>query len=227
MSIKTTASTLAVTATALLFCACASGGAGAPGGRAPGGEAMEAQELVPAGYGTLRQDDFTILLRSGSLLIKVTPLAESIIRLAAPDTYDRLTSLVQGRIDALRRESMSDDPSLFFVSFFSYDPDVTYQPEDLQLENRGLRYRPRGIEPVTPGWGAQRLGQQETQMAIYAFDRGIDLETDLAVQYGAERNAGWEHILPVLQAERAKVRARAGTQGSQVQSSRPYFRIFR
>ena len=64
---------------------------------------------------------------------------------------------------------------------------------------------------MTPGWGAQRLGQQETQMAIYAFDPGIDLETDLAVEYGAERNAGWEHILPVLQAERAKVRARAGT----------------
>lgn len=211
MSIKTTASSLVVTAIALLFNACASGGASAPGVGAPGGEAMEAQELVPPGFGTLRQDDFTIPLRSGPLLIKVTPLAESIIRLAAPDTYDRLTGLVRGRIDALRRESMSDHPSLFFVSFFSYHPDVTYQPEDLQLENRGLRYRPRGIEPVTPGWGSQRLGQQETQMAIYAFDRGIDLETDLAVEYGAERNAGWEHILPVLQAERAKVRARAGT----------------
>jgi len=211
MSIKPTTSRVAVTAFALLFNACVSGGVGAPGARAPGGEAMEAQELVPPGFGTLRQDDFTIRLRSGPLLIKVTPLAESIIRLAAPDTYDRLTGLVQGRIDALRRESTSDDPSLFFVSFFSYDPDVTYEPEDLQLENRGLRYRPRGIEPVTPGWGAQRLGQQETQMAIYAFDRGIDLETDLAVEYGAERNPGWEHILPVLQAERAKVRARAGT----------------
>ena len=208
---KTTASRLAMTAIALLFSACASGGASAPGAGARGGEAMEAQELVPPGFGTLRQDDFTIPLRSGPLLIKVTPLAESIIRLAAPDTYDRLTGLVRGRIETLRRESMSDDPSLFFVSFFSYDPDVTYQPEDLQLDNRGLRYRPRGIEPVTPGWGAQRLGQQETQMAIYAFDRGIDLETDLAVEYGEVRNARWEHILPVLQAERAKVRARAGT----------------
>jgi hypothetical protein len=106
---------------------------------------------------------------------------------------------------------MTNDPSLFFVSFFSYDPDVTYEPEDLRLENRGLRYRPRGIQPVTPGWGSQRLGQQETQMAIYAFDRGIDLEVDLAVEYGMERNAGWEHILPVIHAERAKVRARAGT----------------
>ncbi len=211
MSIKTTASSLVATAMALLITACAAGGAGAPGASAPGGEAMEAQELVPPGFGTLRQDDFTIRLRSGPLLIKVTPLAESIIRLAAPDTYDRLTGLVRVRIDALRRESMSDDPSLFFVSFFSYEPNVTYQPEDLRLVNRGLRYRPRGIEPVTPGWGTQRLGQQETQMAIYAFDRGIDLETDLEVEYGAERNAGWEHILPVLQTERAKVRARAGT----------------
>ena len=39
--------------------------------------------LVPAGYGTLAQDEFTLTLQSGPLQAKVTPLAESVIRLAA------------------------------------------------------------------------------------------------------------------------------------------------
>ena len=49
--------------------------------------------LVPAGYGTLIQDHFTLTLESGPLRVKVTPLAESVIRLAAPDTYERLAGL--------------------------------------------------------------------------------------------------------------------------------------
>jgi hypothetical protein len=97
------------------------------------------------------------------------------------------------------------------VSFFSYVPDVTYEPEDVLLVNRGLRYRPRGIAPVTPSWGTQRLGQQETQMAVYAYDGGMDLETDLVVEYQDLRNEIWrDQIVPLLRAELAKARARAG-----------------
>ena len=88
---------------------------------------------------------------------------------------------------------------------------MTYEPEDLLLVNRGLRYRPRGIAPVTPSWGTQRLQQQETRMAVYAFDAGMDLETDLVVEYQGLRNEIWrDGIVPLLKAEEAKVRARSG-----------------
>jgi hypothetical protein len=106
---------------------------------------------------------------------------------------------------------MAGDPRLFLVSLFSYQPNVTYEPEDLLLVNRGLRFRPLGIAPITPSWGTQRLAQQETRMAIYAFDEGIDLGTDLVVEYQELRNDVWRgRILPLLDAERAKVRARGG-----------------
>lgn len=54
------------------------------------------EALVPAGFGTLKQDQFTVSLRSGPLLLKVTPLDESVIRLSAPDTYQKLHSLAAG-----------------------------------------------------------------------------------------------------------------------------------
>jgi len=165
--------------------------------------------LVPPGYGTLLQDDITLRLQSGDLLVKVTPLEEWVIRLTAPDTYTRLRGLSQAHGDRAARRAA--EASLFLVSLFSYQPDVTYEPEDLLLVNRGLRSRPVGIAAVTPSWGTQRLAQQETRMAVYAFDGSIDLQTELVVEYKELRNETWrDRILPALEVERAKVRARGG-----------------
>ncbi len=105
------------------------------------------------------------------------------------------------------------------MSLFSYEPDVIYEPEDLLLVNRGLRLRPRGIAPITPSWGTQRLGQQETRMAIYAFEGGIEWETDLVVEYQQLRNELWrDQVLPLVQAERAKVRAEGRRAGPGVRT---------
>jgi hypothetical protein len=176
-----------------------------------GGSAQEKPDLLPPGFGTLLQDQVSLRLQSGSLLIKITPLEESIIRLTAPDTYERLRGLAEIHGPRAARTAFSSEPSLFLVSLFSYVPDVTYEPEDLLLVNRGLRLRPQGIAPITPSWGTQRLGQQETRMAIYAFEGGIEWEADLVAEYQQLRNEGWvDQVWPILEAERAKVRARAG-----------------
>ena len=179
---------------------------GLGGGASP---TEDAALLVPSGYGTLFQDQFSLVLQRRGLLIKVTPLDETVIRLAAPDTYTRLHGLAESNRNALESSARVSDPSLFLVSFFSRQPNLTYEPEDLHILNRGLRYRPRGIRAVTPGWGEQRLGQEESQLAVYAFVGAIDLEIDLAIEYQGEQNTGWGAILSTLRAERARVRGRA------------------
>ncbi|MDE0357845.1 MAG: hypothetical protein OXN92_08880 [Gammaproteobacteria bacterium] len=170
----------------------------------------EEEDLVPAGFGTLLQDEVSLSLRSQDLLIKATPLAEEVTRLTAPDTHARLSALAAAHRETLEFQTRSTDPVLFLVSVFSYQPDVTYQPEDINIVNQGIRERPLAIQAITPGWGVQRLDQQETQMAIYAFSPFINLDLDLEIEYRDARNAGWQRILTVLEAERAKVRARAG-----------------
>ncbi len=196
---------------AALAAACASGGGGAaqePPQPAPRATA-QLPGLGPPGLGTLKQDVFTISLRSGSLLVKVTPLAESVIRLAAPDTYTRLHALAESQRAAAARRVPGGTPQLFLVSFFSYQPDVPFQPEDLQLTAQGRVLRPAAILPLTGGWGAQRLGQQETQAAVYAFDAAIDYGQPLSVRYGMEQSDAWGDIVATLDAERGKVQARA------------------
>jgi len=169
----------------------------------------EAETPLPAGLGSLRQDEITLDVQHESLLIKVTPLAESVIRLTAPDTYQRLRALAKSRATELDRAGLAPDGLLFLVSVFSYDPDVAFEPEDLNILSFGLRFRPRAIVPITPGWTIQRLRQQETQMALYGFEARIDMESSLDVEYRDAVQTEWERILVRLETERARVRARA------------------
>lgn len=196
----------------LLMLGCASAATQVPPEPTPEDSGQERPSgLVPAGFGTLLQDQISLRLQSGRLLIKVTPLAENIIRLTAPDTYERLRGLAAIHGPRASRTALGSEPSLFLVSLFSYQPDVTYEPEDLQLVNRGLRLRPEGIAPISPSWGTQRLGQQEARMAVYAFPGEMEWESELIVEYQELRNETWrDQILPILEVEKAKVRARAG-----------------
>jgi hypothetical protein len=174
--------------------------------------AQEAGEddLVPPGHGTLRIDDATMQLRSGPLLIKVTPLTEGVIRLLAPDSYQRLHGMAEPRRAAAAAATGGRPPELFLVTFFSYEANVDFQPEDLQASHQGRQLRPATIVPITPGWGRQRLEQQEQQIGVYVFEGPIDYEQPILVQYGLESTDAWARIIPTLELERTKVRAKAG-----------------
>ncbi len=168
----------------------------------------------PAGFGTLRQDQFTIELRSGPVQVRVTPLDESVLRLAAPDTYRRLSGLAAQQRAALRSESTpgQQEPVLFLVTFFSREAGVRFQPADLMVESSGRQFRAAAITGITPGWGEQRLRAQESESAIYAFESGINLEQPLTIRYGSEASDQWRSIIPLLQEERSRALARAAAQ---------------
>ena len=90
----------------------------------------------------------------------------------------------------------------------SYEQDVAFIPEDLQLTHQGRLMRATRVLPVTGGFGRQRLAQQENQSAIYVFDERIDYEQPITVRYGLLESGEWTQIVPKLEVERAKVRAR-------------------
>lgn len=205
---------LAVAFTAATIACAAAAAPAADGGvsvaRSTGAPPQEG--LVPPGHGTLKQDQVTVALRNGPLLVKLTPLSESVIRLLAPDTYERLHGLAETRREEAASRTVRT-PELFLVSFFSYQPDTSFQPEDLQLLHQGQLLRPIAIFPITSGWGSQRLQQQDNQSAIYAFESPIDYDQPLTVRYGPQEADTWRNIITVLRGERNKVLSRVG--GSQ------------
>lgn len=168
------------------------------------------QDLPPLGFGSLRQNEFSVEIVNDPLHVKVTPLAEEVIRLAAPDTYERLHALATSRGPEAEQLTESFGAELFLVSFFSRDANVEYRPEELQLNHRGRSLRPVGIIPLTTGWGRQLLQPQQTQSAIYVFEPPFDYEISLTVRYGLQDSDEWHRaVLPLLEEERARVMARA------------------
>jgi hypothetical protein len=170
-----------------------------------GFSAVGSQELPPPGFGTMLQDEVTISLVSRGLEIKATPLDEAVTRVTAPDTYARLSGIADAS-----RSSAPPGSSLFVVSFYSAHADLRFIPEDVQFISRGLRMRSLAILPITPSWGQRRVQQQQTEMAVYAFSGDLDLGSDLILVYGLEQTNAWSGILPRVQAERGRTRARSG-----------------
>jgi hypothetical protein len=176
---------------------------------APGPGALDTSGVLPPALGTLRQEDISLGLTSGDLRLVVTPLHVSVTRVTAPDTQRRLEALVE----AHAVPGSDDGTGLFLVSFYSNRPDTSFEPEEVQLLSRGFRYRPVQVTPLTPTWGERRVRQREPAMAVYRFAATIDLEADLVLAYRDQRSAQWGAILPRIQAERARVRARVGLPG--------------
>lgn len=169
------------------------------------------ENLPPAGYGSLRQDEFSVEIEDVNLHVKVTPMDERVTRLAAPDTYDRLRALASSRWVQADGMTEGQGAELFLVSFFSRDPNVAYRPEELRITHRGRTLQPAGIVPLTTGWGRQLLQPQQTQSAIYVFEPPFDYDLPLVVRYGMRESDDWHRvILPRIEEERTRVESRAG-----------------
>ena len=192
----------------ILTAACASGTRAQDTTQTP-----EAAGLPPAGYGTLRQEDVAVRLRTGTFLLRALPLDERVIRLLAPDSYTSLhklqESLAASVAEAAARAGVHR-PLLMFVTFFGLQDQARFVPEDLTITSRNRFFRPIAIVPITPRWSEQQLSQRETASAVYAYEDAIALLEPFTVSYGGVTSTDWERTLPALDRERAAVLARAG-----------------
>lgn len=169
--------------------------------------------LVPAGFGTLRQDDLALRLDVFSLQVRALALEESILRTLAPDSYRALLGLRESQRDqlgAIARRTGATQFSLWYVSFFSVEPGETrFSPMDLVITNVGRDFRPLGVMPLTPGFGQHRVRQRETHSAVYVFDGQLNANQPLVVTYETARNGDWAATLQRIERERLLIRSRA------------------
>lgn len=227
----------AVSRAALLACAlaaCASSPAAAPARGTPSAPGAPAPRpspagpprrvapdtganLIPAGFGTLKEADISITLQPTGVRATLFPLDESVIRTLAPDSYRAMHTNVESRAAQIRqRASMHSErePSVWFVRFYGLAPDARYDPTDVTLSVGGRDFRPFDVVPISGDFGTQRLQPRETVTGLLLFDRAVDVSQPIVVRMGAEQNADWESILRRIDAERAAVRARAGGRSS-------------
>lgn len=190
----------------------------AAAGTAPPAEPIAAERtqpgrvLVPAGYGSLRQDDIALRMQAPGLILRAVPLDEGIIRLLTSDSYRALRDLQQSNraaTEAIARRSGGRGASVWLVSFYGTEPQTRFVPMDLLVTSVGRDFRPLDIIPLSTGFGEQRLQQRETQSALYIFDPDIDLNQPLSMSFQGARDDSWQQILQRVERERALVRARS------------------
>lgn len=195
--------------------ACATGSAGSSDASAApviGAEDTTGIVSIPAGFGSLRQDDIAIRLQPQGLIVRAIPLEEGVIRLLGADSYRALRDLQQSNrtaIQVVTRRSGGRRPTVWYVSFYGLQPGARFSPMDLVITSAGQDFRPIDVIPLTTGFGEQRLRQRETQSAVYLYPAEVDVDHPLVVTFQGERNATWEQLLQRIEREKALVRARA------------------
>jgi hypothetical protein len=169
--------------------------------------------LIPAGFGTLRQEDVSIQIQSGGLLVRAIPLDESLLRVLAPDTYRILRDVREGhatRIAEVAGQYGMRAPSVWYFIFFALERDVRFSPQDVVISSIGRDFRPIQLIPITTGFGQNRLDQGDRHSALYLFDESLDLDQPLTLTVESVRSSAWEQTLRAIERERAMVRSRAG-----------------
>jgi hypothetical protein len=173
--------------------------------------------LVPPGFGTLRQDDISIVLEADGYRVAALPLDESVIRLLAPDSYRGLRSTLESKRVLIMQRARARglrDPRVWQVRFFGRRPDARFVPTDITVTSGGREFRAIDVIGITPGFSEQRLQPRDTQVGLLVFEDGLDTSQPVTVTIGTSRNNdwGWDPpvaILRALDTERASVRARA------------------
>lgn len=170
--------------------------------------------LVPAGFGSLKQEDVAIRLNRRGLQVRAIPLDETIIRVLSPDSYRALREQLTSRrpaLDSLARRTGLGGFSVWLVRFHGLEQGETFfSPMEFIITSVGRDFRPIDVLPITPGFGQQRLRQREVQQALFVFDGQVDVNQPITVQYETTRNTDWAVVLSRIERERALVRSRAG-----------------
>ena len=166
---------------------------------------------MPAGFGTLRQDDIAIKLQLADVLVKLTPLDESVIRTLSPDSYRALRELAESRRPAIARLAAQHGlvrGSVWYVSFYGLAPEARFSPLELTVSSGGRDFRPAEAIPLSSGFGSQRLQPRETQSALYLFDDAVEVNQPLTVSLSGQQSTSWATTLRTIERERALIRSR-------------------
>ena len=152
------------------------------------------EQVVPPGFGTLKQEDLQIALATTAIEIRFTPLDPRVINLLAPDAYQAMAVLVKNnraRIDSAARYNAVSRPGLAYVQFYGLAPGANFDAQSLVLVFRGRLLRPISILPYSPNFNDGRLEPRQQVTAFYLFEEQIPVLEPFSLQYYQQYNTEW------------------------------------
>lgn len=196
----------------LLACTIAlTAAAGALGAQQAGTSADTSS--LPAGFGTLRQDDIAVRVQFNALQVRALPLDETVIRTLSPDSYRALHELRESKralVDSVLKRTGMPGASLWYVQFYNSEQgEARFSPLEVVINSAGRDFRALDVFALTPGFGEQRLVQREVQAGLYVFDPSVDVNQPLVITFETRRSDAWGALLKRVDRERSLIRSRA------------------
>ena len=171
------------------------------------------EQVLPPGFGTLKQEDLQIALATTSLEIRFTPMDPRVINLLAPDAYTAMAALVTNnrpRIDSAARANAVSRPGIAFVQFFGLQPGANFDAQGLVLVFRGRLLRPIAIIPYSQKFTDGRLEPRQLVTAFYLFEEQIPVLEPFSLQYYQQGSTEWSsNRVAKLNNERQRVLLRS------------------
>ena len=181
-------------------------------GAQPAGTTADTASL-PAGLGTLKQDDIAVRVQYNALQVRVLPLDETVIRTLSPDSYRALHELRESKrtlVDSLLKRTGLPGASLWYVQFFNSEQgEARFSPLEVVINSAGRDFRALDVFALTPGFGEQRLLQREVQAGLYVFDPSVDVNQPLVITFETQSSDVWGTLLKRVDQERTLIRSRA------------------
>jgi hypothetical protein len=175
----------------------------------------ESAQTLPAGYGTLSQDQVAIRIRLTDLEVRFMPVEERLLRLLSPDAYASFHALVESQrptIDSLSTQNGIGRTGLMLVTFFGQRQDVRFDPTQVGVSFRGAYYRPVAIVPYSGSFSSQQLPLRGQASGIFLFAERIPIFESFTVSYGANTSNEWDRHLPIIRREIARIESKARTE---------------
>lgn len=181
------------------------------GAQQPGKTADTAS--LPAGLGTLKQDDIAVRVQFNALQVRVLPLDETVIRTLSPDSYRALHELRESKrtlVESLLKRTGLPGASVWYVQFFNGEQgEARFSPLEVVINSAGRDFRALDVFALTPGFGEQRLLQREVQAGLYVFDPSVDVNQPLVITFETQSSDVWGTLLKRVDQERTLIRSRA------------------
>jgi len=175
------------------------------------GQSGERARPVPAGFGSMSQNDLALRMRNEELEIHFVPLDPRVTPLLAPDAFQSLRNLVETHrraIDSVAARAGVSQPGLALVSFFGQRPETRFDPQTLTLLIRNRLFRPLGVIPLNAKFSSQQLNVREQASAIYLFEQDIPVDDSFILSYAGLQSDDWQGKQAQLDRERSRVEAR-------------------
>lgn len=168
---------------------------------------------LPAGFGTLKQDDIAVRVQYNALQVRALPLDETVIRTLSPDSYRALRELRESKrtlVDSVLKRTGLPGASLWYVQFFNSEQgEARFSPLEIVINSAGRDFRALDVFALTPGFGEQRLLQREVQAGLYVFDPSVDVNQPLVITFETRSSDAWGTLLKRVDRERSLIRSRA------------------